>query len=122
VARALHQVAGMNEVDPTKDPLQSESIIGITSKRKRDEDEDDNDFYHNDNDVLSTKKLNSNEETNDFGGEATASATGGHGFGFGSYAKSNPFLAAASKGSGLFGKPVSSSSSHSSNNVSPLTY
>lgn len=106
----------MNVADTADEPLQVESIAGIVHKRKRDEEDDDNDR-------VNSKKQNNNEESSNNSSEpaVTAAAAGGLGFGFGSYAKSNPFLAAASKGNGLFGKPMATTAATSNNNVlSPI--
>lgn len=106
----------MNAADTAKEPLQVESIVGIVSKRKRDEEDDDSDR-------VNSKKQNNNEESSNYSSEpaVTAAAAGGLGFGFGLYAKSNPFLAAASKGNGLFGKPMATTAATSNNSVlSPI--
>ena len=106
----------MNAVEAATEPVQAESIVGIVSKRKREEEEDDS--------LSSSKKQNNSEESSKTSSEpaATAAVAGGLGFGFGSYAKSNPFLAAASKGNGLFGKPITTTATTSNNNVVSPTH
>jgi hypothetical protein len=90
------------------------------AKRKRDDCVDESLINkkqcNNDESNSSSSSSNNNSSSN----ESTAVSTGGLGFGFGSYAKSNPFLAAASKGNGLFGKPIAAANANNSsiNNVS----
>ncbi len=104
----------MNAVEETTEVVQP-------AKRKRDDSVDESDTINkkqcnNDESNNSSSNNNSSSSSN----ESTAVSTGGLGFGFGSYAKSNPFLAAASKGNGLFGKPIAAANASNSsiNNVS----
>ena len=102
----------MNAVEETTEVVQP-------AKRKRDDSVDESDTINKkqcSNDESNSSSSNNNSSSN----ESTAVSTGGLGFGFGSYAKSNPFLAAASKGNGLFGKPIAAANANNSsiNNVS----
>jgi len=103
----------MNAVEETTEVVQP-------AKRKRDDCVDESLINkkqcNNDIESNSSSSSNNNSSSN----ESTAVSTGGLGFGFGSYAKSNPFLAAASKGNGLFGKPIAAANANNSsiNNVS----
>lgn len=103
----------MNAVEETTEVVQP-------AKRKRDDSVDENDTINKkqcNNDESNNSSSNNNNNNSN---ESSAVSTGGLGFGFGSYAKSNPFLAAASKGNGLFGKPIAAANASNSsiNNVS----
>jgi hypothetical protein len=104
----------MNAVEETTEVVQP-------AKRKRDDCVDESLINKKQcNNDESNSSSSSSSNNNSSSNESTAVSTGGLGFGFGSYAKSNPFLAAASKGNGLFGKPIAAANANNSsiNNVS----